>query len=156
MTYARDTEVTPERSRAEIERTLSRYGCAAFGYGWQDDRAVVSFKAHGRFVQFMLPMPDPDDSARNRSGARMSATQARQAHEKAIRQRWRALALCIKATLEAVESGIVTFEEAFLAHILLPNGETVATLMAPQIEQAYTSGLMPAGLQLALPAGDDG
>lgn len=150
--YARDTDVTPERSRAEIERTLTRYGCAAFGYGWQEDKAVVSFKAHGRFVQFVVPMPDTNETSYNRAGARLGGKQAGQAHEKAIRQRWRALALCIKAKLEAVDSGIASFEEEFLANILLPNGETVATFLLPQIEETYESGQMPAGLTLMLPA----
>jgi hypothetical protein len=46
---------------------------------------------------------------------------AYKAWKQAYHQRWRALALAIKA----VESGIATFEEEFLAHIALPNGSTV-------------------------------
>ena len=48
--YASGTDVAPERSRAEIERTLIRYGATAFAYGWQQDRAVLSFEAHGRRI----------------------------------------------------------------------------------------------------------
>lgn len=33
--YAATTEVTSEKSRAEIERTVSRYGATGFMYGWQ-------------------------------------------------------------------------------------------------------------------------
>ncbi|WP_198651245.1 hypothetical protein [Salinicola sp. CPA57] len=65
------------------------------------------------------------------------------AWEQACRQRWRALALVIKAKLEAVESGITMFEEEFLAHIVLPNGGTVGGWMLPQIKKSYDSGSMP-------------
>jgi hypothetical protein len=70
----------------------------------------------------------------------------RKAYEQAERQRWRALALVIKAKLEAVESGITEFEREFMAHIVLPGGGTVGDWMLPQIEQAYSSGQMPAML----------
>jgi hypothetical protein len=63
--------------------------------------------------------------------------------EVARRQRWRALALAIKAKLEAVESGIATFEEEFMAYIVLPDGQTVGEFLSPQIEAAYSSGRMP-------------
>lgn len=153
--YAERTEVPPERSRDEIEHTLRRYGASAFGYGWQEDRAVVTFKAQGRFVQIAVRMPTEDDVVLKSDGTRIGKQQIPGAIEKAQRQRWRALALCIKAKLEAVEAGIATFEEEFLAHIMLPDGKTVGSMLAPQIEEAYSSGAMPKGLTLALPAGDD-
>ena len=52
-----------------------------------------------------------------------------------MRQRWRALALCIKAKLEAVECGITSFEEEFLAHVVMPNGQTFGKLALAQIER---------------------
>ncbi len=53
------------------------------------------------------------------------------------------LALVIKAKLEAVETGITMFDEEFLAHIVLPNGNTVGQFMLPQVESTYNSGAMP-------------
>ena len=64
---------------------------------------------------------------------------AQKAWEQACRQRWRALSLCIKAKLEACESGITTFEEEFLAQLVLPGGVTVAEKIMPSI----MSGKMP-------------
>ena len=154
--YAENTSVPSERSKSEIERTLARYGASAFGYAIDSQRAVVQFQAHERFVRFVLPMPDPDDPEflLTPTGRRTrSAAQALAAYEQATRQRWRALALAIKAKLEAVETGITTFENEFLAHILLPDGSTFGEWAAPEIERAYESGEMPGGL-LALPAGD--
>ena len=65
------------------------------------------------------------------------------AYEQAVRQRWRALALVIKAKLEAVESGITVFDKEFMAHIVLPDGKTVGEHMLPQIESSYETGSMP-------------
>jgi hypothetical protein len=57
-TYASQTDVTSDRSRSEIERTLQRYGARGFMYGWDESRAVLGFVASGRQVRFVLPMPD--------------------------------------------------------------------------------------------------
>lgn len=168
-TYAERTDVSPEKSRGEIDRTLSRYGASAFGYGWQDEegrraaKAVITFVAHGRHVKFVLPIP-PRDSDEIRythrhlpkySWRKRTEKQAEEAYDQAVRQRWRALLLVIKAKLEAVDTGIVSFEEEFLAHMVLPSGETVSEWFTPQLNEAYATGQMPAGLTLALPSGDD-
>ena len=143
--YAEDTTVTADRSRAEIERVLLRYGADGFMYGWEGDRAVVAFRAHGKMLRFILPLPDraAAEFARTATGRRRTGNSSQEAYEQAVRQRWRALALVIKAKLEAVESGIESFEQAFLANILLPDGQTVGQWMVPQVEQAYLTGKMP-------------
>ncbi|MDG4866573.1 hypothetical protein P8631_00915 [Guyparkeria sp. 1SP6A2] len=144
--YAEQTSVPSEKSRAEIEATLRRYGADGFMYGWEHGRAVVAFQMNNRRVRFDLPMPDPSDPAftETPTGKERAAAQAEKAWEQACRQRWRALALVIKAKLEAVESGITEFEDEFLAHIALPSGETVGQWMRPQIAESYRSGGMPA------------
>lgn len=47
-----------------------------------------------------------------------------------------------------VEAGITEFETEFLAHIVLPDGETVGSWMRPQLERAYAVGRMPELLPL--------
>jgi hypothetical protein len=141
--YAADTSVTPDRSRAEIERTLERYGATGFMYGWNGERAMLAFEMKGRRVQFAVPLPPKASFRITPTGRKRTESAAQTAYEQATRQRWRALALVIKAKLEAVESGITTFEDEFLAHILLPNGGTVGDWMKPQIEQVYLTGTMP-------------
>lgn len=157
--YAERTSVSSEASRGEIERTLSRYGAAAFGYGWTGQGAIVSFVAHERRVQFTIALPERVDfrftPARRQ---RRSEAEIERAWEQATRQRWRALALMVKSKLEAVASGIATFEEEFLPYTLVPgpNGSavTVASLLEPQIVDAYEKGSVPGGLMLALEAGE--
>ena len=141
--YAEDTKVPVDRSRAEIERTLTRYGADAFSYGWDGDRSVIMFQAHGRRIRFDVAMPTLGEVNRTETGLRRSGSAAESARDKAVRQRWRALALIVKAKLEAVEAGIITFEEEFLAHIMLPDGSKVADWMAPQLEHVYSTGQMP-------------
>jgi hypothetical protein len=58
-----------------------------------------------------------------------TADAAEKAWEQVTRQRWRALALVIKAKLEAVTSGISTFEAEFLANTMLPDGRTVGDVV---------------------------
>lgn len=167
--YAENTTVAPEKSRGEIERVLTRYGASAFGYAWMDsdDRraatAVITFIAHDKHVQFRLPLPSRTDddivythrTQPRYAWRRRSSAQIETAYDQAVRQRWRALALCIKAKLEAVAAGIVDFENEFLAHVVLPSGQTVGDWLVPQLDDVYAQGLMPGGLTLALPAPDD-
>jgi hypothetical protein len=150
--YAANTEVSSTRSRDEIERTLTRYGADQFMYGWQDGSAVIAFRANDRRVRFILPLPDRNgrEFTHHSKGVRDEGAQAR-LYEQAIRQRWRALALVIKAKLEAVEAGISEFEDEFLAHVMLPTGQTVGEWMRPQVAEVYLSGKMPPMLPL-LPA----
>lgn len=151
-TYASQTSVSAEKSKAEIERTLQRFGADQFMYGWEDTRAVIVFRAKGRTIRFVLELPDKEDPrfAMTPGGRRRRDTDAMlKAWEQETRSAWRALALVIKSKLVAVEEGIVTFEEEFLAHIVLPDGGTVGEWMVPQIERSYESGDMP----LALPGG---
>lgn len=141
-TYAAGTEVSSDRSRAEIERTLVRYGASAFSYGWEDGRAAIQFDKEGRRIRFILPLPDREDRAFRLSptGRARTSAAAATAYEQAVKQRWRALALVVKAKLEAVEAGIVTFEQEFMAHMVLPGGQSVYEAVAPAIEHAYATG----------------
>lgn len=143
--YAEKTEVTSARSREEIERTLERYGADQFLYGWKDTDAVVGFRMEGRQVRFILPLPARDDKAFTEYTSRgklweRSDEAARKLYEQAVRQRWRALALVIKAKLEAVESGIAIFEDEFMANIVMPNGQLVGEHVRPAIARAYETG----------------
>ncbi|MFO7288191.1 MAG: hypothetical protein C0P79_015200 [Gammaproteobacteria bacterium] len=144
--FAEKTSVSSEKSRAEIESTLARYGATGFMYGTTATKAVVAFECHGRRVKFELTLPDPGSDEFVFTPARRtkrSPEDQYKAWEQAVRQRWRALALVIKAKLEAVETGITEFEEEFLAHIVLPGGQTVGQWMLPQVAAAYETGDMP-------------
>ena len=122
-----------------------RYGANAFMYGQEDGKAAVQFKFENKTVRFVIPMPDPAaDKFRKTETGKLRAESARwKDYEQAVRQKWRVLDLVIKAKLEAVESGIVTFEEEFLANLVLPNGQTVSDKLLPELENALNGAEMP-------------
>jgi hypothetical protein len=144
-TYASQTVVSPEKSRAEIENTLKRFGADQFMYGYDQEKAVVRFRAKGKLVSFVLPLPDPQERrfTHVRQWTERAEKQRQAAYDQVIRQRWRALALVIKAKLEAVESEITTFEDEFMAHLLLPDGQTIGEWIAPQMAAIYERDEMP-------------
>jgi hypothetical protein len=148
--YASQTSVSPDRSRAEIEKTLTRYGATGFMYGWSERGAVIGFMMRGKQYKCLLELESKHKYQVSEKGRRRGSAQAQGAWEQATRQRWRALALVIKAKLEAVESTISTVETEFLPWMVLPNGETVGQWMGPQLDVIYQSGQMP----LLLPGGD--
>jgi hypothetical protein len=147
--YAAHTTVPVAQSRMELEQILARYGADKFASGWDRTKASIFFEADGRRVRFELPLPDRNDPAftQYKQGSttfQRAEGEAEKRWEQASRQRWRALVLVVKAKLEAVDAGITTFEEEFLAHIVLPTGQTVFEATHAGIEHAYTTGTMPA------------
>lgn len=121
--YAADTSVPMDRSISEIRTTIRRYGASEFAHMESGTQAAIHFFMRGRRILFRLAMPDPMSAAftktetgRDRSGSASEAT-----WEQAWRSHWRALALVIKAKLEAVEVGIVVFEDDFLANTVPPS-----------------------------------
>lgn len=148
--YAEKTDVPADRSRAEIEKALIRYGASGFGYSREKREvarnpipaygpktetrmfAAVVFQFKDRRIRLDLPMPTE----------REVGTTAKA--EQATRQRWRALLLVIKAKLEAVESGISTLEQEFLANIVTDSGRTIGDVVVPRLSEAVAAGrLLP-------------
>src|SRR5690606_13034794 len=125
-------------------------------YMTQGPVSVIAFEMRERRVMFRLTMPDPASREIRFTATGKSWTPAQQqsAYEQLERPRWRALTLVVKAKLESVEPGIETFEEAFLPHIVLPNGQTYGQFAVPQIAWAYERQEMPPmlpGVPTALP-----
>jgi hypothetical protein len=157
MAYAEGTSVSVERSRAEIETILRKYGAAAFQHGWRDIEGKrveqIDFLANDKQVRFVLVLPSKDEPGfrfrklGNKKVPR-TAEQSYTAWEQACRQKWRALTLCIKAKLEAVAAGITEFEHEFLAQVVDPeSGKTVGEMMKP-----FLQGRLSVSSILGLPA----
>ena len=49
----------------------------------------------------------------------------------------------LKAKLEAVEAGITTIEQEFLADMVLPGDGTVGEVLLPRLDEALNTGRMP-------------
>lgn len=127
--FAEHTKVPVERSKAEIEKTLRRYGADGFFSAWDDEtrRAQIGFRIAGRTVRIGVQMPG----------------QGERNFEKIERQQWRVLLLVVRAKLEAVECGMTTIEREFLADIVMKTGKTVGEWATPQLAKMYKDGKMP-------------
>jgi len=146
LQYAKDTSVSSEQSQAEIRKIITRYGASKFAYLEEEERAAIMFEVSNRRIRFVLPLPNRNDTRFwETSGRKLqrSPDAAFKEWEQACRQRWRALALAIKAKLEMVESGIAQFDEEFLNYIVMPDGQTVGEHVLPNVERAYATDRMP-------------
>ena len=146
--YASETTVSADRSRGEIEWLLKKYGASGFGYMWKGTSAVIMFEMQDRRIRFTLPLPEKTDpkylkTPGGRTRHKVSPDRLDDLWEQDCRVSWRALTLCIKAKLESVASKIESFEEAWLSHVVLPDGRTVSEAVQPQIDSAYKTGKMP-------------
>lgn len=150
MKYAENTEVSVAKSRAEIETIISRYGATGFLSGWRGDLAMIEFELKHCRIRFMLPLPDRNAQefthgklGNSHTATRLPPDKAAARWEQACRQRWRALALAIKAKLEAVECEISTFEQEFMAQLVLPNGLTLGETVMPKLPEIMAGRPLP-------------
>ncbi len=127
-TYAKGTKVPVGRSRDEIEHVLTKTGADAIGFMKDSTAAQIAFRIAGRHYVLKLPV-NPDDA-------------------QGERERWRQLLLLAKAKMAAIAAGITTPEAEFLAHAMLPTGQTLGEHLRENPEQLTTSG------RLALPGGE--
>lgn len=143
MVYAQNTSVSVENSIMEIRRTVNRYGANGFSFTEEGCVTKTEFKCDGRMVRIFMKLPDKNEERFRLTPSgreRTSWNAIEEAWEQECRRSYRALNLVIKAKLEAVESGITTFDEEFMAHIVLPNGRTVGQQMLQPIQDALSSG----------------
>ena len=115
-----------------MEKILLRFGCSNFGVmaDWDNQCIIAQFKHRGRDVQIKA-------SARGYAAAWLKENPwtrrrytgkeqwERLAIEKGSTAVYSILRDWIKSQVTAIETGILTFEGAFLGQILLPSGKTV-------------------------------
>lgn len=157
--YAAQTTVDTGRSREEIERTLTRFRATQVAWMRDDEtgRVIVAFKRDGKTYKFVLQMPTLTDRMIQYTPKQMilrTDAQRRDALEQERRRRFRSLANLLKATLDAIDTGIISEEAALLSNLILPNGSTVQEFLLPQIDRMLEAGEMP-DLRHALTAGED-
>lgn len=135
--FAMDTTIPVVQSQQEIESLVKGRGGSRFIRGDDEGRAIVCFDMKDRKVMFELPL----------GGVQKAAKESESRAEKLERQLWRALHLCIKAKLVSVETGVETFEDAFLAQLVVPTqGGRVARfgkVATAAIKDAYDKGTIP-------------
>jgi hypothetical protein len=96
-----------------------------------------------RHLAMLLPSSADRAFTIGTRGYERTESSARTRWEKACRQRWRSLALVVKAKLEAIESGITTFEREFLGDIVLSDDSRVGERIIPMLNEIAGTGKLP-------------
>lgn len=143
MTLPYENATSGGAALEDIRKLLTRFGCARFGTMTDAEAGelVVQFTYRGRDVTakasyrgyaaaWLKEHPWSTRSRCSRPEHERKAMQQAEISVCSILRDW------IKGQVMAVETGILTFEGAFLGQILLPNGRTV-------LEQAAET-LLPA------------
>ena len=139
--YAEGTKVPVEKSQAEIRRIVRRWGACEFALVETDQAASIQFSFNSRKIRLGVLLPDFDDYALTHNGTRRRSPESQEkAWDQGCRQRWRALALFVKANLEAVEEGVADIEKVFFPYLVLPNGKTVAETLGGNVYDAIDTG----------------
>jgi len=144
--YAEGTDVSVERSRAELETLLRKHGAKEFAVYTSDERTICMYRIAGAMVRHVVEYPHDLSRFQKRNAlgtALLKPTQLVKAAEAEWRRRWRALVLVCKAKLEIVASGDSTFEREFMADMVLADGSSVAQALLPRLKEMYETGSMP-------------
>ncbi|MBV7482480.1 hypothetical protein [Bordetella sp. BOR01] len=144
MALPYSTATSGEKALGEIQKLLRGFGCSKFG-SMGDDGAgelLVQFEYRGRQVSAKASTKGYAAAwlKENPWSNRRTGTQAqyqKKAMDIASVAVYSILRDWIKGQIMAIETGILSFEGAFLVQIMLPNGRTV-------LEHTSSSNLLPA------------
>jgi hypothetical protein len=144
MTLPYENSTSGERALGEIQKLLRGFGCARFG-SMIDDEAqeiLVQFEYRGRQASvrasirgyaaaWLRAHPYTHRTRSSKVEHERKAMQIASTAVYSILRDW------IKGQLSAIETGVLTFEGAFLAQMMLPSGQTV-------LERIQSDNLLPA------------
>lgn len=143
--YAKGTSVGVDRSQQEIGSILRRYGVKTFGTMEDEGTGYVRFRLDGIEYQVKVPLPDIKEFSTTETGRLRKASATAEAHEQAVRERWRTLVLWIKAQLAAVDAGLVVAKEVFLPFVVMPDGRALSEHILPQLDKVAATGQLRIG-----------
>lgn len=133
MSLAYATATSGALALADLERVLQRYGCQAFGtlHDAEKGTTMVHFRWRGRTVQieaswrgYAAALLRDQPWSNRRRGTRQEYEQ--RAAEQARISVCSVLRDWIKAQVTAIEAGILTFDVAFMPHMMLGDGQRLA------------------------------
>lgn len=120
MPYAETTKVPVSQSIAEIQTLVKKMGGTKITTMDDDDEYAIAFIMELRQIRFIVRFEPGTPDQRRRS-------------------LFRALGLVIKAKFESIESGVETFEQAFLANVVTSTGATVYERIKDDIALEYAN-----------------
>ena len=139
MTYAENTTVPVEKTVSEIVKLIKKAGAQRVAQVEEPDSFAIQFFMADRMIRFRVRLPALYMQAK-RGPRKVTVPEANASRAQRHRQRVRALLLVIKAKLESVSSEVETFEEAFLANVVMADGLTIYERIREPIALEYKSG----------------
>lgn len=143
MSLPYENTTAGEKALEDIRKTLRAFGCPKFGYMLDDTEQslLIQFEYRGRQVSMRASVAgyaamwlrEHPHTSRMRSTL---AEHQKRATEMANVAVFSILRDQVKGSVAAVETGVLSFEAAFMGHLVLPNGRTV-------IEHAHATKLLP-------------
>jgi hypothetical protein len=139
-----ENSTSGEKALGEIQKILRGFGCSKFGSMTDDDaqEIMVQFEFRGQPVSVRASIRGysaawlKEHPYTNRTRA-TKTDHERKAMEIASTAVYSILRDWIKGQVTAIETGILTFEGAFLGQLLLPSGKTF-------LEHAQAAKMLPA------------
>lgn len=129
--------VAGDKALTELQRILAAYGCSQFGVATDAERGctMVSFKHRNRVVRLEASWKGYATALLKTKGAPSRGARQYKREQDAITQAQ--VSVCsvlrdwVKGQITAIECGVLSFETAFMPHMLLPTGERAIDKVLP-------------------------
>lgn len=143
MTLPYETATSGDKALADLQKTLGKFGCRSFGTMTDAERGctIVQFRHHGRVVSLEASWKGYASAwlKMHPYGPRTRGT--RHDHEqKALKQAQTSVCSVlrdwVKGQVTAIECGVMSFDTAFMPHILTSDGTRL-------IDRVQANNLLP-------------
>lgn len=144
MALPYENTTSGEKAVADMQKILQKFGCESFGQmmNWGTGELLIQFEYHGRPVSMKASvngyaqawLKEHPYTSRTRGTKVEYEKKAKQIASIAV---YSILRDWIKGQVMAIETGVLSFDSAFLGQIMLPSGKTV-------MEQITSQKLLPA------------
>lgn len=130
MSLPYESATAGDQALVELQRTLAKFGCQSFGTGTDAERGMttVSFRWRNREVRLEASWKGYAQAMMRDRKFRREADR-RSAEARALLQGRVSVCSClrdwVKGQVTAVECGVLSFEAAFMPHMLLKDGRRV-------------------------------
>ena len=137
-----ETSTAGDKALMELQRVLGKFGCQSFGTGIDAERGVTTvwFAWRDRKVQLEASWKGYAQAMLRGRKPHWKAEINREAERRALEQAKISVCSClrdwVKGQVTAVECGVMSFEAAFMPHILLKDGRRV-------LDHIVSSNLLP-------------
>lgn len=144
MALPYENTTSGERAIQDMQKILQKFGCSKFGQmmDWDAGDLLIQFEFRGRPVSMKASVNGYAQAWLKEHPYSSRARGTRVEHERKAKQIagvavYSILRDWIKGQVVAIETGILSFEGAFLGQIMLPSGKTV-------MEHVTSQKLLPA------------